>query len=186
MNSRATDYFKGLEDHLRTWELASDDLIFQDVSHVINDDKFFIFEEVICQSALLFFRDPYILENMRAKPHVPIVGIAGTDRVIGAYPPCGVLPCKEFARFTAPFCYISDKIEEVYFIFREFYVRYICQIHSINGNNQGILGLCKFFEDLLLIYEPEVCYHLNQLGINPLKVAFPWIFYSFIGYLEVD
>lgn len=36
------------------------------------------------------------------------------------------------------------------------------------------------------MYEPEVCYHLNTLGISPLRVAFPWIFYSFIGYLEVD
>jgi hypothetical protein len=41
------------------------------------------------------------------------------------------------------------------------------------------------FEDLLQTYEPEVCYFLNQLGINPLKTAFPWIFNCFIGYLEV-
>ena len=36
------------------------------------------------------------------------------------------------------------------------------------------------------MFEPEVCYHLNQLGISPLKLVFPWIFYSFVGYLEVD
>jgi hypothetical protein len=38
----------------------------------------------------------------------------------------------------------------------------------------------------LQTYEPEVCYYLNSLGISPLKVAFPWIFYCFIGYLEVS
>jgi len=31
-----------------------------------------------------------------------------------------------------------------------------------------------------------VFYYLNQMGINPLKTAFPWIFNMFIGYLEVS
>lgn len=46
--------------------------------------------------------------------------------------------------------------------------------------------MCKLFEDLLQTYEPEVCFHLNQLNINPLKTVFPWIFYAFVGVLEVD
>lgn len=36
------------------------------------------------------------------------------------------------------------------------------------------------------MYEPEVCYHLNHLGISPLKTAFPWIVFMFVGVLEVD
>jgi len=36
------------------------------------------------------------------------------------------------------------------------------------------------------MYEPEVCYHLSQLGISPLKTVFPWIVHCFIGILEVD
>lgn len=35
-------------------------------------------------------------------------------------------------------------------------------------------------------YEPEVCYHLGQLGISPLKTVFPWIMFCFVGVLEVD
>jgi hypothetical protein len=27
---------------------------------------------------------------------------------------------------------------------------------------------------------------LNSLGISPLKTAFNWIFYAFVGYLEID
>jgi hypothetical protein len=42
---------------------------------------------------MLFFRDRYVLENIKSKPHAPIVGVAGSDRIVGAYPPCGVLPC---------------------------------------------------------------------------------------------
>lgn len=57
---------------------------------------------------------------------------------------------------------------------------------SINSHPQGIVSLCKLFEDLLQMYEPEVCYHLNHLGISPLKTAFPWIVFMFVGVLEVD
>lgn len=36
------------------------------------------------------------------------------------------------------------------------------------------------------MYEPEVCFHMNQLGIQPLRTAFQWIYFSFVGVLEVD
>lgn len=36
------------------------------------------------------------------------------------------------------------------------------------------------------MYEPEVCFHMNQLGISPLKTVFPWIYFAFSGTLEVD
>lgn len=35
-------------------------------------------------------------------------------------------------------------------------------------------------------YEPEVCYHLSNLGIQPIKIAYPWIAHCFVGFLEVD
>lgn len=46
--------------------------------------------------------------------------------------------------------------------------------------------MCKLFEDLLQTYEPEVCYHLNLLNIQPLKTVFPWLYYAFVGVMEVD
>ena len=36
------------------------------------------------------------------------------------------------------------------------------------------------------MYEPEVCFHLNQLNVNPVKTAFNWMIYAFVGILEVD
>ena len=36
------------------------------------------------------------------------------------------------------------------------------------------------------MYEPEVCFHMNQLGISPLKTAFHWMMFAFCGTLEVD
>ena len=127
-----------------------------------------------------------MLENMKSRPHAPIVGIAGADRIVGAYPPAGVLPCMKFSGYAGPLSYISDKKEECYYIFRAFYCKYFCYLHTISSHNQSIISLCKLFEDLLQMFEPEVCYHLNQLSINPLKTAFPWIFYAFVGYLDID
>ena len=66
------------------------------------------------------------------------------------------------------------------------YCKYFCNLQSISNSPESILSLCKLFEDLLQMYEPEVCFHMNQLGIQPLKTAFPWIFYAFVGALEVD
>jgi hypothetical protein len=74
----------------------------------------------------------------------------------------------------------------VYYIVRAIYAKYISCLHSISADPQSILSLIRLFEDLLQIYEPEVCYHMQQIGISPLSIAFPWIFYGFIGYLEVE
>lgn len=126
------------------------------------------------------------MENLKSRPHAPVVGIAGADRIVGAYPPAGVLPCMKFSSYSGPFSYISEKKEECYYIFRAFYCKYFCYLHTISSHNQSIISLCKLFEDLLQMFEPEVCYHLNQLGISPLKTAFPWIFYAFVGYLDID
>ena len=97
----------------------------------------------------LFFRDKYVIENVKSKPHAPVVGIAGTDRVVGAYPPSGILPCQMFSRYFGPLSYISDKKEDCYYIFRALYCKYFCYLHSISINSQSIISLCKLFEDLL-------------------------------------
>lgn len=66
------------------------------------------------------------------------------------------------------------------------YCKYFCHLNSISSHPQSILSMCKLFEELLLTYEPEVCYHLGQLNISPLKTVFPWIMFCFVGVLEVD
>lgn len=186
VTQKEIDYYNQLCEQANKWETALDDLIFADILEFCNDDKFFIFQDMIEAVIVMFFRDRQVLENLKSKPHAPIVGIAGTDRIVGAYPPCGVLPCLKFSSYFGPLSYISDKKEECYYIFRALYCKYFCYLNTISSHNQSIISLCKLFEDLLQMFEPEVCYHLNQLGIQPLKIAFPWIFYAFVGYLEVD
>jgi hypothetical protein len=64
-----------------------------DIIDFCNDDKFFIFQDIIEQCVMLFFRDKQVMDNVKIKPHAPVVGVAGTDRIVGAYPPNGILPC---------------------------------------------------------------------------------------------
>ena len=186
VTQREADYFQGLCDHVKKYETALDELIIADTREFCNDDKFFIFEDSIEECITAFFVDRQIYDQLKHKPHAPVTGLGGMDKSEGLIPLCGVAPCFFFARYIGPVCYISPKKEECYFIFRALYTKYFCHLHSISSHPQSIISLCKLFEDLLQMYEPEVCYHLNTLGISPLRVAFPWMFYSFIGYLEVD
>ena len=135
---------------------------------------------------MFFFRDRQVFDLMKLKPHAPIVAQGSNERPCGVFPQAGLLPCQHFSRYCAPFCYISDSKEECYFIFRAMYCKYFCQLQSISNNPESIVSLCKLFEDLLQMYEPEVCFHMNQLGIQPLRTAFQWIYFAFVGTLEVD
>ena len=123
---------------------------------------------------------------MKAKPNAPVLCMNSSERIIGAYPPCGVIPMRKFSALFAPICFVSNSKEDCYYIFRGLYCKYFCHLNSISSHPQSILSLCKLFEDLLQMYEPEVCYHLGQLGISPLKTVFPWINQCFVGVLEVD
>jgi hypothetical protein len=185
VHQREIDYFASVKDHLDKYETSLDEIILYDLKEFCNDDKFFIFEDIMEECLMTFFADKQVLSMMPHKPFSPIPGPSDCS-LAENMPLNGIVPCFFFARYIGPLSYMSDKKEEIYFVFRAFYAKYLCHLHSISSHPQSMISLCKLFEDLLQMYEPEVCYHLNTLGISPLRVAFPWIFYSFIGYLEVD
>lgn len=166
--------------------MALDDLIKTDVASVCNDDKYFIFQEIIETSIQSFFRDRQVLDLMKAKPHAPVVCLNANEKIIGVFPPCGVIPHKRFALLAAPLGFLTCNQEDFYFLFRAMYCKYFCQLYNISSNPNSILTQSKLFEELLQMYEPEVCFHLQQLGISPLKTVFPWLTFCFVGTLEVD
>ncbi|OMJ86828.1 hypothetical protein SteCoe_11604 [Stentor coeruleus] len=183
--SKDSSYFEYLLEQVQKWELSIDRIVQEDSSDVCNDDKFFIFHELLEKIYMSFLRDPWVSENLRALPNLPIVGIS-EGKPIGSVPPCGIIPFKHFAKYIAPITFLSEKPEECYYIFRNFYCKYLCFLHSLTSETRGIISLCRLFEDLLQAYDSDLMYHLNQLGIPPLKIAFPWIFYSFVGFIEVE
>jgi hypothetical protein len=103
MTPRDYEYFDSLNEHYKKWDLATDDILNAEFDYITCDDKYFIFEESISMCSNIFFRDTWVLDNMRSKPHATMQAIIGTDNEVGPYPPCGVTPCRHFAKFVCPF-----------------------------------------------------------------------------------
>jgi len=131
-------YFNKLLDHYDKWELVLDDVIKADIKEFCNDDKYFIFEEVITPALTAFFRDPWVATHCRVQPNRPITGINDKERDVGFFPPCGVLPCSYFTRYMGPLSYMSDKVwfltkiksnrHKMYSIFLEDFILNICVV----------------------------------------------------------
>ncbi|KAG7396690.1 hypothetical protein PHYBOEH_001919 [Phytophthora boehmeriae] len=49
-----------------------------------------------------------------------------------------------------------------------------------------MLPLCKLFEELVVRSSPAAVFHLINIGIKPLDIAFPWIQSAFSGVLDID
>ena len=188
LNLTAKDmrYFQHLLKQVQKWEYGLDKVMLEDIRDCCNDDKFFIFHENLEQMVMCFLRDPWVSENLKTLPNLPMAGVTADGRYIGNVPLCGVIPFKHFSSYGAAFTYVSERVEECYFIFRNFYCRYLSYLHSITSNERGIISLLRLFEDVLQAFDPDLVYHLSQLKISPLKLAFPWIVYCFVGYLEPD
>jgi len=186
VSSKDYSYFDYLLSQVQKWELSIDKILQIDVQECCDDEKYFIFEEYLEKLVMCFMRDPAVFENLKSLPNLPLTGIASNGKPVGSIPPCTVIPCQHFSRLAAPFTYICDRPEESYLIFRNFYCKYLCYLHSLTSQDKGIISLCRLFENTLQAYDPDLVFHLTQLEINPLKIAFPWLFYSFVGTLEVD
>ena len=129
--------------------MAIDDLVNADIIETCNDDKYFIFQDMMEQCVQFFFRDRQVWDMLKSKPHTPVVAIGPNEKPVGFFPPAGVLPVQHFSRYIAPFCYISTQREDTYFIFRSFFTKYTSFLQTVSSHPQSILSLAKLFEDLL-------------------------------------
>ena len=57
ITQKEMDYFSSLSEFNAGWELAIDYLILSDIIEICNDDKYFIFQDIMEQCVMLFFRD---------------------------------------------------------------------------------------------------------------------------------
>jgi hypothetical protein len=183
---KETDYFEFLLEQSLRWELSLDLILEADTRSTCNEEQYFLFQDTIEKIVFCFFRDPWVADNLSALPSIPLIGQAPDGKKIGRMPPAGVLPCKSFSLLAAPFTYFSEQIEDSYYIFRSFYAKYFSHVHSLNSDTNGIISLCRLFEDLLQTFESELVYSLDQIGISPLKIAFPWIFHCFAGFIDIE
>lgn len=134
ITQKEIDYHANLNDQVNKWESAIDDVILSDLLTMCNDDKYFIFQDMIESCIMVFYRDRQVLDLMKSKPHAPVLCTNSSDKILGAFPPNGVIPFKKFSSWFAPICFISNSKEECYFIFRAMYCKYFCYLNTISSN----------------------------------------------------
>ena len=90
------------------------------------------------------------------------------------------------AYYVAPLCFMYGDPALLYLSFRELYVRYFSQLHTVSSGPQNLLRLARMFERLLATHQPDLVMHLHQLGIVPLAMALPWMARAFAGFLPPE
>jgi len=179
--ARCAIEFESLLGEVDRLELLIDDLVHLDVQSTALDANFFPFEDPLDSCLMAFTRDSAISSGCITnkdqgdfpESHLP-------------FPPCGVVPFRGLVFYAAPLCYLFNEDAEIYGNFKALYTKYFCRLHHISSDSRDILGLSKMFEDLLQAQDPHLFFHFIQIGVQPLRIAFNWIFYAFCGYLEID
>eukprot|EP00658_Telonema_sp_P-2_P046152 TRINITY_DN3426_c0_g1_i5.p1 TRINITY_DN3426_c0_g1~~TRINITY_DN3426_c0_g1_i5.p1 ORF type:complete len:161 (+),score=32.24 TRINITY_DN3426_c0_g1_i5:375-857(+) len=139
-------------------DYVTDDLVHLDVQSTALDATFFPFEEVLDQLLLLFSRDKWVAQHAATA--------TATDTAIAQFPPSGVAPFRGLVFYAAPFSYLYEPIDEMYFGFRALYCRYLCRLQHISSDPRDILTLTKQFEDLLIEVDPNLFWHLNSIRVS--------------------
>ncbi|XP_070197839.1 TBC1 domain family member 19-like isoform X2 [Littorina saxatilis] len=184
-------YYEQLKTCVLQHDLLVDNLLYKDVKlTATNDDHYFVFEDYLYQVLLPFSRDTVILKhfshNCATPPKSYIRGKLGVEEFAVVYPPNGVIPFHGFAMYVAPLCYVYNDVVTLYHVFRQMYIQYFFRLHSVSSDPQGIVALSLLFEILLQTNEPELFFHLKNVGCQPLKIAFKWLMRAFSGFLASD
>ncbi|XP_050077496.1 TBC1 domain family member 19 [Anopheles maculipalpis] len=175
------EHWEALRQSVLTNESIVDKLVFKDVQlTATNDDRYFVFEDVLYQIMLCFSRDTEISQLIQ----VEFTNSAKAKQYEG--PPCGFVPFHGICMLAAPFCYLYDNPVSLYYTFRAFYIRYCHRLTTINTHPQGIVSLCLLFEKLLQTHEPQLWSHFRELQIQPIRVVFKWLMRAFSGHLPPE
>ncbi|XP_053695784.1 TBC1 domain family member 19 [Sabethes cyaneus] len=175
------EHWENLKQQVLTTESIVDKLVFKDVQlTATNDDRYFVFEDILYQIMLCFSRDAEISQMIQTE----FTSSAKLKQYEG--PACGFVPFHGICMLAAPFCYLYDNPVSLYFTFRVFYVRYCYRLTTINTHPQGIVSLCLLFEKLLQTHEPQLWSHFRELQIQPIRVVFKWLMRAFSGHLPPE
>ncbi|CEG37282.1 Rab-GTPase-TBC domain [Plasmopara halstedii] len=192
-------YFEYLQKQVMQWTYLTDEMYLLDLHQTLGCSDYFVFRDHLESVVMAFTRDTFVVKhavrvNGIVKCSLPLEEklLPNLDRepeiVATEYrvPPNGVLPFKGFAMYVAPLSYLYADPIEFYYVFREMYIRYWCKLNVICPEPASILTLCKLFEDLVARSNPAVFFHLLNVGVKPLDIAFPWIQSAFSSLLDID
>lgn len=179
--------FRRLRYECDRLDIITDELFMHDIQTVLDDPRFFVFEEELKETIFSFARDSYILENAAYEIHSPFSHQIGDEyKADVPAPPCGVQPFLGLALYFAPLCYVLSNKASLYHVTRYLYCRLWCKLNVISEDEGTLVPLCRIFECLLIRAHPKLFIHLVNIGLNPVKIAFPWIQLAFVGFLEID
>lgn len=168
-------------------DLVSDELVMHDLQTVLDDPRFFVFEEELKEVLLCFSRDSYVRSHALYEIHAPLLKeMGGEFPVDEAAPPSAVQPYLGFSTYFAPLCYIFKHKPSLYSVTRHLYCSLWCKLNVLCSDSGTLVALCQAFESLLMDCNARLFLHLVSIGVQPLRVAFPWMQLAFIGLLEID
>ncbi|KAE8896971.1 hypothetical protein PF005_g12383 [Phytophthora fragariae] len=192
-------YFEHLKRQAAQWTYLTDDMYLLDLQQTIDSSDYFVFQDHLESVLIAFTRDTYVKSHalqVNGAVHCSLAGpgappsefqpdetVNDTDSSV---PPNGVLPFSGLVMYMAPLAYLYSDPVEIYFVFRELYARYWSKLNAIRTERGTILPLCKLFEDLVVRSSPAAVFHLINIGLKPLDIAFPWIQSAFSGTLDID
>ncbi len=176
--------FARLRHEVDRLDLVTDQLLMDDLQTVLDDPRFFVFEEELKEVLLAFSRDGSVRSEARYEIHAPWLQAMGAEDL--AAPPCAVQPYLGFSAYFAPFCYLYKHKASLFHVTRHLYCELWCKLNVLSSAPDTLPALCQSFESLLLESHPRLFLHLVSLGVQPLRVAFPWMQLAFVGLLEID
>lgn len=194
-NAETREYFEELQRRVAQWKYLTDDMYLLDLQQTFDSSDYFVFQDHLESVVMAFTRDSYVQQHalqvngaVPAPPQQQVDGNSGLDGLEASplVPPNGVLPFSGLVMYAAPLTYLFNEPVEIYYVFRELYVRYWSKLNAIRTDKSTILGLCKLFEELIVRSSASTVFHLINMGIQPLDIAFPWIQSAFSGVLEID
>ena len=181
--------FTRLRSECDSIDLLTDELFMHDVQNITDDPRFFVFEEELKECVLCFARDDWVRANAFYEIHAAVHGLAqgqGARPSPLSSPPSAVQPFLGFSTYFAPLCYVFRDKVSLYSASRLLWAKIWCKMNVLSGDNGTLLHVCATFESLLMTLHPRLFLHLINVGVQPLKVALPWMQLGFVGLLEVD
>jgi len=115
------------------------------------------------------------------------------------YPESGVVPFRGISYLLAPVALLYPRWGDIFAVARELYGRVLSRAHSVcaptagpyarpggppGPPSPGLPGLTALTESLVQDADPGLYWHLRTVGASPARVAAPWLFSGFAGYLE--
>jgi len=189
-NSERISYGQIKQDVVQ-YDLLVDSLLYKDVKlTAVNDDYYFVFEDLIHQILLIFSRDKTVSNYLKdvniSPPTAFLKGELGNEQAVVVYPPNGVIPFHGFSMYAAPFCFVYHDDVDLYLTFKNFYTSHLLRLHSISSHEEGIVCLCVLFEEIFQEIHCRLFRHLVDIGCQPLSIAFKWMMRGFSGYLATE